>query len=149
MRLVNDSPDTTFGNSNGSRLYGGCEGSVGQGCTTVPGAFPTAHIPTPGALFADGSGVYVAGRTLRLTELPNDNYREGLLAHIDPASGNLTSLQNFRWSYSMRITGLVPGRASSDGRREFTAVGFAHTQTGDSGELNPDKPADAMTAYMV
>ena len=129
MRLVDGEPDTFWG-VNGIRNYGGCMGTTGEGCSTHPNLGNTAHIPLAGALHADSTGVYVAGRTFTPILFGNPQLppqRRPIFMHVDDASGALRSLQQYVPGSNARFTALVPGDLVG-GQREFVVAGLTHYQ---------------------
>ncbi len=144
VKLVNGAPDTTFGNVFGGKVYGGCESTPQFQCTL----FATSHIALRGALYADSSGVYVAGRTYT-PPLPGGGppTRRPILVHINPTNGAEVSLQVFDGHPNSRFYSLVPGKAGAGGRQELTAVGVAHYA--DSTDINPDAPHQYLSTHLV
>lgn len=147
VKLVSGAPDTAFGGAQGQREYGGCNGTIGAGCSSIPIFNDTAHVPLRGALFADGNGVHVAGRTFRQSSvIGNPPIRRPILMHVNPGNGNLTSLQSFASTYpNSRFAALVPGESSA-GMREFTVAGYAHHV--DTTAVD-DGPTRFLTAHLV
>lgn len=148
IKLRNGVADTSFG-SGGRRLYGGCASlnpSVGEGCGFTVGPIQnphSAHLPFRGALFADSSGVYVAGRTFRpsiaVGEPPS---RRPVFMHVDDGNGALRSLQTFGTYPNSQFTALVPRPGTS----EFTVVG--HASDADTTDLNAG-PKRFLSAHLI
>ena len=137
LRLVDGVPDTSWGAS-GLVNFGGCMSGNGEGCSTHPNLGDTSHIALPGALHADSTGVYVAGRTFTpvlfgTPQLPPQ--RRPIFAHVSDDDGTLLSLQEYVPGSNSRFTAFAPGDLVA-GHREFVAVGLTHyqnTQTLDDG----------------